>query len=409
MTEIIDVGELYYKEKWQGERLLTETKMVNGEEQIIYPLHATNISHCITKTCLMFRAVEAGELMPFNKDSQRKMEVGKAFHKLHQQDGDWKISELYYDERFGWYPPFHCTREDHEHWIPVHHFIEKQMMWHIKISDHQWIAIKGTLDEFKLNSKGFFIEDIKTTFGFKWIKGAKENHKIQVHTYMWIMEQKKEGDILSVNFPMITYSREMEEVFHKELYSRHKNEMKEEMTFEEYFDEAVPEDERCYWNLDFTKCHNAQIKYVDAFNPMRVKICDVPFRRKYFDHIEEQIEKYKNYLLTGELPEPNYDLLASWECDPKYCPFSADKSCKYRVNDTRKLKGWPKVYALVATILTLLVICPVFWILKLVEFMTKETWIFWKKVYQLYVKKAFKRKRKLKEDEIIIEDVEKYI
>jgi hypothetical protein len=334
MTEIIDVGELYYKEKWQGERLLCETKMVDGEEQIIYPLHATNISHCITKTCLMFRAVEAGELLPFNKDSQRKMEVGKSFHKLHQQDVGWKLSELY-DDKFGWYPPFHCTEEGHEHWIPVHHFIEHNMQWYIKISDYQWISVRGTLDQFKLNSKGFFIDDIKATFGFKWIKGARENHKIQVHTYMWLIEQKKEGDVLSINFPMILFSEKMESAFQKELWKKHKDDEKWQGDYGKFFNEGVPSKERCYWDLDFTKCHNAQITYVDAFNPMRVKICDVLFKRKYFDHIEEQIEKYKNYLLTGELPEPNYDLLASWECDPKYCPFSADKSCKYKVNDNR--------------------------------------------------------------------------
>jgi hypothetical protein len=55
---------------------------------------------------------------------------------------------------------------------------------------------------------------------------------------------------------------------------------------------------------------------------MKTKICKVSYGKRYYDFIEEQIRKYGEFVLTKELPEPNYDFMAKWECNPKYCPFS---------------------------------------------------------------------------------------
>jgi len=341
MNDIIYLGDYYYKDKIQGERLKKDVSY--GESHIIYPLHATNISHCISKTCQLFQCVENGIKIPFTEESMKKMEIGKSYHKLIQQDVDWKVSE-FYDDTLGWYPPFHCTNPDHRHWINSWEFIENQMVHYIQISDDKHIKISGTLDEFKIDSKGFYIEDIKVTFGFKWLKGARENHKIQLHVYMWLMEQSEGLHTYQIpdNFPLSLLSKEFYYFKMEEYWNYHKDSgnMNQYKTFEEYIEGETREEDMCFWDLDFTKCRRGKVKYVDAFNPMRVKIYNVPYRKKYFDFIYEQIDKYKHFILDGELPEPNYDYLASWECDPKYCPFSRNsplgKDCpfsRYEKND----------------------------------------------------------------------------
>lgn len=240
-----DLTEIYYDNKSQTDRLI-----VDG----MVELHATHIAHCITKTCLLYICEKSGIVIPFKADAIRRMELGKGVHKLYQQNIDWKLSELK-DDVFGWYP-------DGEE----KNFIEYSMEYPYNDS----LKIVGTIDSIKEDSKGLFIEDIKSSWGYKYIDELKQDNAIQIHVYMYLLD--KTGN---------------------------------------------PIDDRVI--------KRGKIKYVNVFSVMKVKIADVEYKKEYMEHIETQIKKFNNFLITGELPPP--DKLLHWEC--RYCPFSSSNQLDY--------------------------------------------------------------------------------
>jgi hypothetical protein len=300
--EIVNVFENIYEENYQGSRL--------NKYDTYWVIHVTHLSHCITKATYLYDSAQKGDNIPFDDISIRRMELGKAIHLYYQDVIDHRLSELK-DDKYGWYPSYHV--DDADMWDSE--YIERNVTYW----PHEDLMVSGTVDAIKLDSKGFFIEDTKSTAGFKYIKGARENHKVQVHGYMYMFEK--------TNHPLYEYSRDQAVKWLEEWNNEAKNEME---VWEETDENLMVFDlsDGKFWDLDYKPIHRSRIRYVDAYNIGNTKTAIVQFRRKYYDFFEEQIDKYYKYIKEGIRPEPNYDYLAKWECNPKYCPFSKDK-CPY--------------------------------------------------------------------------------
>ena len=267
----LDLTELYYEDNFQGSRLIFD------EFQKYWHVHASNLSLCITKACLYRKAIANDIRIPFKHDSVKRMEMGKAGHYLHQKDVTPKLSELK-DDRFGWLP--HYDDRYQGAMIDEYEFQEVSMVREYKKD----VLVLGRLDELLMDSKGLFIQDIKTTAGFKYVNEPKVNHLIQVHAYMWLSDE-------SLNIIKLWAERQEQ------------------------------------WRDVDTLIRRGRIKYVDTFNPMKVKIYEFNAKQKYFAFIKEQLDKFHRYVFYDELPKPNHKYMADWECNPKYCPFSTKEVC----------------------------------------------------------------------------------
>ena len=163
----IDLTEIIYEKKSQG---VSQDEDFYDEETRKYTIHATHISQCITKTCLYLTCALNNIQIPFSSQSINAMETGKALHLLYQQVIDVELSKLK-DDRFGWYP---------------HEDIDSLTEVEFGMPYGEKIIVSGKIDEFKKTSEYYFIEDIKTTKGFKYVDKAKLNHVVQVHVYMML-------------------------------------------------------------------------------------------------------------------------------------------------------------------------------------------------------------------------------
>ena len=290
----IDLSDYYYKQKFQGERV-KRSKV----DESIFEIHASHLSHCITKACYYLYCNENNIKIPFDQKSINNMEWGNALHMLHQKL-DRFLSELK-DDQFGWYPWFdkRFDRSVVDDWNFIE-ILNTEMYRNI-------IQVFGTYDQEMMDSKGIFIQEIKSTGGYKWIDKPRKNHIVQVHVYLWLRER---------NVNTIDIWAELQEQWK---------------------------------DVAYKPVRRVKIKYVDRYNPLKVKIFDVKFNIKHYDFIHEQLDKY--YAFTNNLylhntfklgdmifPEPNYDYLADWECNPKYCPFSVKEGCP--LNEPCKNSRW---------------------------------------------------------------------
>lgn len=285
--ERYDLAEYYYKEKFQGDRLIRQT--YKGYSWNI--IHATHISHCIAKAEQLTECNRKDIRIGFSSYSVGSMESGKGVHLLHQREVDPAMSDLKLDW-YGWYPYKHDIEGEFKDHNPVEfrECVEVFHNWRYNPELH----VYGTLDQYFMNNNYFFIRDIKSTRGYKYVNGARLNHKIQVHVY--IIQSEMDDIVSNLVNP----------------FQKHNH---------------------FFGNMANRKIRHADVKYVNMFDPMDIKLCNVTYRKKYVDFIHEQLEKYLVYIRTGEITEPNYDYLAEWECNPKYCPF-AEKSplgedCKF--------------------------------------------------------------------------------
>ena len=215
------------------------------------------------------------------------MEWGKALHMLHQEI-DKETSKLKLD-KFGWYPWFDDRFEGAT--VDEWNFIERFGSRMYK----NLLIVMGTFDQEMMDSKGIFLQELKSTGGMKWIDKARKNHEIQLHVYMWLREE-------AVN--TIDIWAEGEKRFG---------------------------DVGRWHEVAYKPVRRGRIKYIDRYNPLKTKVYDVRFNQKHMDFILEQLNKYWEYVSYFDImvemndfkfPEPNIDYLASWECNPQYCPFS---------------------------------------------------------------------------------------
>ena len=276
------MSDYYYKNKFQGQRIRRAP-----EDKNIWEIHASNLSHCIRKASYYLYCNEHGIELPFDQKSINNMELGKALHLLHQ-DIDKELSELR-DDRFGWYP-WHDERFEGS-MIDEYDFIERLGVRMYK----GIIKVIGTFDQEMMDSKGIFLQELKSTGGFKWINEPRKNHEIQLHVYMWLREE---------NVNTIDVWAEDEKRFGGE---------------------------GRWHEVAYKPVRRGRIKYIDRYRPLVTKTYAIRYSQKHMDFILEQLNKFFEFvsyfdimkeLNDWKFPEPNIDYLAGWECNPQYCPFS---------------------------------------------------------------------------------------
>ena len=285
--------DYYYKEKFQGDRVRKNPIKLKGEIET-FEIHASHLSHCIRKSAYYLLCNERGIKIPFDQKSVNNMEWGRALHLLYQNEIDKELSKLK-DDRFGWYPWFD------DRWkgamVDEWDFIERFGCRTYK----DIIKVMGTFDQEMMDSKGIFIQELKSTGGMKWINEPRKNHEIQLHVYMWLREE---------NVNAIDIWAENEKRFGDETGRWHE--------------------------VAYKPVRRGRIKYIDRYNPLKTKVYDIEFNQEHMDFILEQLNKYFEFVSYFDImiemndfkfPEPNYDYLARWECNPEYCPFSVKEGC----------------------------------------------------------------------------------
>jgi len=240
----MEINDILYSGSYIGDRLL-------GDNDKVY-LHATDISHCITKTCRIYELVKNGIKENIDIYSKNRMELGKAIH-------------YYYQHVI--YPELMISNKSHDFGRYPNMKSEEVIEVNLKLNIDNKLYISGTIDQLLEDNEGnLFIQDIKTTNSrsFNYISGAKTNHVIQLHVYMLLW------NLNNPNLPIYT----------------------------------------------------SRILYVNSSKPLETKVFRVDYNHDIIKHIYNQIDKFKEFIYDNKLPEPSYDYLDTWECNPKYCPFS---------------------------------------------------------------------------------------